>query len=128
MSFAPGYTGEEIREFVYEYERQPWGRKQAWLAEQGVSHQRFRRWRIAVFDGDVDRGLVPRNSGVMTPSNQRRQIAKDHAAHDAENEQLRARVRELEATNEALGKAIGLLHQLNAQEPEEPETNDHKSS
>ena len=38
------------------------------------------------------------------------QIAHD----DAEVARLQARVRELEATNEALGKAIGLLHEMNA--------------
>jgi hypothetical protein len=42
---------------------------------------------------------------------------------------LRARVGELEATNEALGKAIGLLHAMNAQEPDAaPTTNDPDDS
>jgi hypothetical protein len=37
---------------------------------------------------------------------------------EAELTHLRARVRELEATNEALGKAIGLLHAMNVEEPD----------
>ena len=36
---------------------------------------------------------------------------------EAELARLQARVRELEQANEALGKAIGLLHAMNAQEP-----------
>jgi hypothetical protein len=37
---------------------------------------------------------------------------------EAEMAHLRARVRQLEATNEALGKAIGLLHAMNVEEPD----------
>ena len=37
---------------------------------------------------------------------------------EAELARLRARVGELEQTNEALGKAIGLLHAMNAEEPD----------
>jgi hypothetical protein len=42
---------------------------------------------------------------------------------------LRARVHELEPTNEALGKAIGLLHAMNAEEPDAtPTTTDLDTS
>lgn len=122
VSITPGYTDDEVREFVYEYERQPWGTRQVWLDEQGVSRDRFRRWRNAVFDGDLNRGLIPREGGGMSSAADRRRFAKERAKEAAENERLRARVRELEATNEALGKAIGLLHQLSEQEPGTPET------
>ena len=40
----------------------------------------------------------------------------------AEVTRLTARVRELEDTNEALGKAIGLLHAMSEHEPAEPPT------
>ena len=43
--------------------------------------------------------------------------ARERAAHAAEVERLAARVRELEGTNMALGKAIGLLHAMNEHEP-----------
>jgi len=128
MSIAPGYTDDEVRWTVYEYVRQPWGTRQAWLAEQGVSRQQLRRWSDAVFDGHLDRGLIPREGSDMTTASQRRQIAIEQSARDIENEHLRARVHQLEATNEALGKAIGLLHQLNAQEPDPPQTNEPSSS
>ena len=46
-----------------------------------------------------------------------RERARERAAHEAEVARLNARVRELEQSNEALGKAIGLLHVMNEQEP-----------
>jgi hypothetical protein len=58
---------------------------------------------------------------MTVPPSKRTSIARaraaERAAHDEEVAKLNARVRELEQTNEALGKAIGLLHQLNEQEP-----------
>jgi hypothetical protein len=122
MSISPGFTTEQIREFVHRYELEPYGRKAIWLEGQGVSYDRLRRWRSAVFDGDLDRGLIPREGGLVTvPPEKRsgieRQRARERAAHEAEVAKLAARVRELEQTNEALGKAIGLLHQMSEQEP-----------
>ena len=123
MSISPGFTTEQIREFVHQYEIQPHGLKAVWLVSQGVSYDRLRRWRSAVFDGDLDRGLIPREGGVVTvPSEKRtgieRQRAKERARQQAELARLNARVRELEETNAALGKAIGLLHQMSEQEPD----------
>lgn len=57
----------------------------------------------------------------MTPPGKRnaleRQRATERAAHEVEVARLSDRVRELEETNAALGKAIGLLHSMNEQEP-----------
>lgn len=123
MSISAGFTSEQIREFVHQYEIQRYGQKAFWLERQGVSYDRLRRWRSAVFDGDLDRGLIPRQSGVVTvPPEKRtgieRQRARERAAQEAEVARLSARVRELEQTNDALGKAIGLLHQMSEQEPD----------
>lgn len=122
MSISVGFTAEEIREFVLEYQAQPQGRKGPWLLERGVPYERLRRWRSAVFEGDLDRALIPREGSPMTvPPSSRTSIARaraaERAAHDVEVAKLNARVRELEQTNEALGKAIGLLHQMSEQEP-----------
>ncbi len=122
MSISAGFTTEEIREFVHQYEVQPFGQKAIWLESQRVSYDRLRRWRSAVFDGDLDRGLIPREGGVVTVPPQKRtgierQRARERAAQEAELARLNARVRELEETNAALGKAIGLLHQMSEQEP-----------
>lgn len=134
MTVSAGMTAVEIREFVHEYEVQPHGQKRSWLAAQGVSVGRFRRWRDAVYAGDVDRGLVPREgSGVTVPPGRRtaleKQRAAERAAHEAEIARLTARVEELEGVNQALGKAIGLLHAMNEHEPATlPTTTDPSSS
>jgi DNA-binding transcriptional MerR regulator len=134
VSISAGFSVAEIREFVVEYERVPHGQKGPWLAAQGVSNGRFRRWQAAVFGGDLDRGLIPRDSGAMTvPPALRKALANVDAARqerdEAELAQLRERVRQLEATNEALGKAIGLLHEMNVDEPDTtPMTNDPDDS
>ena len=134
MSISAGFTAEEIREFVYAYTAQPFGRKAQWLSEQGVSYDRLRRWRLAVFDGDLDRGLIPRDSGPVkiTPGERatvERHHLKERAEHEAEVARLNARIRELEETNGALGKAIGLLHSMSEQEPgARPTTPDRSGS
>jgi len=139
MSISPGLTAAEIREFVDAYHLQPHGQKSVWLAAQGVSYHRLRRWRAAVFDGDVDRGLIPRQGGGVTvPPGKRAAVSKARTAErkDAELARLQARVDELEQGNEtlakandALGKAIGLLHAMNEQEPDAaPTTNDPNDS
>ena len=93
-------TAEEMREFVHEYEVQPYGQKVSWLSARGVSYDTFRRCRSAVFEGDLDRGLIQREGGsVRIPPSKRRalerQRAKERAAHEAEVARLDARVGEL---------------------------------
>lgn len=123
MSISPGFTSAEIREFVVEYHLLPHGRKGAWRAAQGVSIRQLRRWEATVFAGDLDRGLIPREgSGMTVPPAKRSALVQAQAAKrerdEAELARLQARVGELEATNEALGKAIGLLHAMSADEPD----------
>lgn len=125
MTISSGFTAAEIREFVHEYQLQPYGQKGTWLVAQGVSDNRMRRWRDAVFEGDLDRGLIPRESSPVTiPPSKRtaleKERARERAAQAAEVTRLTARVRELD--NEALGKAIGLLHAMSEHEPAEPPT------
>lgn len=134
MTVGAGFTSEQIREFVHEYHLRPFGQKASWLASQGVSYDKFRRWRSAVFEGDVDRGLIPRKGSPMTvPPAKRtaweRTRAAERAVDEAQIATLSARVRELEGTNEALGKAIGLLHAMSEHEPDDtPVTTDPSSS
>jgi hypothetical protein len=122
MTVGVGFTAVEIREFVHEYYVQPRGQKLSWLAGQGVTYDRLRQWRASVFEGDLDRGLVPREgSPVTVPPKIRTALEKaraaERAAHAAEVARLTERIRELEGTNDTLGKAIGLLHAMNEHEP-----------
>lgn len=122
MSISPGFTTAEIREFVHEYELVPYGEKGPWLAARGVPYDRLKRWRDAVFVGDLERALIPREgSGMTIPPAKRtafeRARAAEREAHDAERARLQARVHELERSNDALGKAIGLLHAMSEEEP-----------
>ncbi len=129
MVITAGLTSAEIVEFVYAYQRQPYGQKTSWLADQGVTPHRLRRWRAAVFDGDLDRGLIPRDGYVVTSPTERSALV--HVADVAQRElaRLQARVDELEQANEALGKAIGLLHARSEEEPgATPTPNDPSSS
>ena len=128
VSIAVGFSNEEVRDLVFAYERRPYGTKRAWLVDRGISSTVMSRWRRAVFDGDLDRSLVPREGGEMTTRGERRQIVASAREQDVEKDRLRARVRELEAANEALGKAIGLLHQRNEREPDEDPTTKGPSS
>jgi hypothetical protein len=139
VSISAGYTAVEIVEFVDEYHRQPFGQKSSWLAGRGVTYHRLRRWQAAVFGGDLDRGLIPREgSGVTIPPAKRTALAAARAAEQAQAElaRLRARVHELEQSNEglekaneALGKAIGLLHAMREHEPDAaPTTSDPRDS
>lgn len=127
MVGTPGYTAAEIRGFVHEYHLQRHGTKAAWLARQSFTKNHLARWRRLVFEGDLDRNLIPREHGGMirTPgewSAFEKARAKEIAEHLTEVSQLQARIRMLEGTNDALGKAIGLLHSMSEQEPDGPKT------
>lgn len=129
MSISPGYTSSEIREYVYAYEQVPYGQKVKWVEDKPFSMRQLYRWRHALFSGSLDWGLIPRDGSGMSPPARRHQVARDAAQareqatekslaeKDAEIEHQAARIRDLEGANEALGKAIGLLHSLNEQEP-----------
>ncbi len=122
MTLSPGFTNAEIRAYVFEYQQQPYGTKTAWLKGKPFSKHQFCRWQEAVFRGDLDRGLVPREGGTMTPRRKREFVEQSvealQSAHDAEVAALSERIRMLEGTNDALGKAIGLLHAMR-EEPDE---------
>ena len=132
MSISPGFTTAEIRELVYEYDGLPFGRKSVWLVEREFSRHVMARWRDAVYDGDLEYGLIPRENGHMTiPPGKRSALEKARAAerarHAAEVAELTARIRKLEGSNDALGKAIGLLHSLNEEEPADTPTTPDRS-
>lgn len=133
MGSTTGYTREDIREYLHQYYLQPHGTKQTWLAEQSIPPWKIRQWRKLVYEGDLDRNLIPRDHGTMSSTYSERSAfekarAKELAEHQREVEKLQERIHDLEGTNEALGKAIGLLHTLNVPEPDSTPTNAPKRS
>jgi hypothetical protein len=135
MSISPGFTTVEIRGLVFEYQLQPYGSKKAWLEQRSLSRGRMRRWSKAVFEGELDRGLIPREGSGMTstPRQKReaieRSVIAQQKAHDAEVQKLNDRIQSLEASNSALGKAIGLLHAISEEESAaDPTTTDPSAS
>ncbi|GAA4362529.1 hypothetical protein [Paeniglutamicibacter cryotolerans] len=128
-----GYTREEIREFMHQYYLQPHRTKGTWLASQSVPAWTFQQWRKLVYDGDLDRNLIPRDHGSMTRTSGERSAfekarAQEIAEHQSEVKKLQERIFELEGSNEALGKAIGLLHTLNVPGPATEATRNPKRS
>jgi hypothetical protein len=128
MTVGPrGISLDEIREMVHQYYVQPYGTRKEWLASQPVTEWTFRKWRKMIQEGDLDRNLIPREHGNMARTNGEwsafeRARAKEIANHQSEVEKLKGRIRELEGTNTALGKAIGLLHELNVPGPDTART------
>lgn len=119
-----GFTGPEKVALVEGYLGVPHGLKGVWLAERGISRCVMQAWRRAYLFGDLERGLVPRDTAGMDPSDSRAvrrleaQLAAERQARAREKAAHEAEVARLEAMNAALGKAIGLLHDLSAkQEP-----------
>lgn len=128
MGIYTGYTVEQIREILHEYNQLRHGTKAAWLREHAISETQLRSWRRAYVNGDLELHLIPRDAVWMgEPRLAPRQLAafekaraKEIADHEAEVAMLKEQVRQLESANDALGKAIGLLHELRVQEPDDP--------
>ncbi len=83
MSISPGFTAEEIRDFVHDYKVVPHGQKTHWLFAQGVSYYLLQRWQSAVFEGDLDRGLILRDGLPMMMSPSERTALVKHRANSA---------------------------------------------
>lgn len=112
-------TAVEKREAVIEYMDLPHGQKTKWLREQPFSRSSFIRWRLSYLAGDLDRGLTPRNAGLVTSSGHRmRQLEKAFAQQESEMAKLREQNEQLQATNAALGKAIGLMQKWSEHTPD----------
>ncbi len=129
MVISPGYTVDEIRVLLHEYELIGHGGKKAWRLEHGVTDRMVNKWRRAIYGGDLDRGLIARETVHMSPLERRLKAQHDPTIGQlAEIARLNARIEELEATNDVLGKAIGLLHKLSEHEPDTPPMSEPTSS
>lgn len=68
-------TAEEKREHVIAYLSRAHGTKGAYLTEHGISPRAIRRWRRAMADGNLEQGLIPRQTGNMTTDDIREIVA-----------------------------------------------------
>lgn len=57
---------EEKREHVIAYLSRRHGTKHAYLTEHGLSSKAIHRWKRALADGNLEQGLIPRQTGTMT--------------------------------------------------------------
>lgn len=112
---------------VAEYLLLPHGRKGAWLREHDLAATTIGRWRRMYLFGDLELELEPRDTSGMTVGDGTRmkqlelELARERAARAKEVQRLEGEVDRLNQVNDALGKAIGLLHERSAQQ-EPPKT------
>lgn len=130
MTVAPGFSAEEIRTLVEEYEDLPHGSKDVWLEDRGLCKAVMRRWRKAHRDGELGRGLAPhqRPTGAVALARARAaedelerireetkaKIAALEQAHQAQLAERDARIEMLAAGNLTLERAIGHLQKLDS--------------
>ena len=116
-------SAAEKADLVEEYMALRHGLKLSWLKVQAIPYSTMGKWRAAYLFGDLERGLVPRDTTGMSLESTRvkqlqKRLAQEQAERQAEQERHRAEITRLEQVNETLGKAIGLLHDRAAkQEP-----------
>jgi transposase-like protein len=101
------FSAEDRRRLVLEYFVQPHGSKAAFLRDRQIGKDQFRRWRVALADGDLDTDQVPRKTGVMTRRDAA-EVRRLQAEVDRLNEQLASERKVVDA----LGKAISVMHCL----------------
>ncbi|WP_156254282.1 hypothetical protein [Pseudactinotalea terrae] len=123
MSVRRFRTAEQKRELVYEYVGLGYGRKGPFLREHGLGEATMRRWRAQVFAGSLELGLVPRRGGLVSAEESaglarlleqqaqlQQRLADLEADHERQLADKDAELASAQATIEALGKAIELLH------------------
>ncbi len=110
------WTAGERAELVAEYLLVRHGQKGPWLAQRGIDSRMMASWRTAFFFGDLERELVPRDTSSMSPLDGVRMrqmealLQQEREARAADQVRHVEEVDRLSQANEALGKAIGLLH------------------
>jgi transposase len=114
MATSVGWTVEEKRAIVAEYEQTPHGFKQQVLDRHGVSRSRVLRWQASRDAGVLEVGFTVRRP-QKTPRTESAEIARlraENARLTAELERARRDVDDRQRALEALGKATALLQEL----------------
>ena len=110
------YTVAEKVALVEEYPMLRYGQKTVWLKAKGIAQPTITRWRRGYLYGDLEQDLIPRNTEGMSVEDGAKfqelelALARERSARLEEQAIHRAEVERLEAINQTLGKAIGLLH------------------
>ena len=106
------FSPEEIREHVLAYLKTRHGQKGAYLERHGIARELMRRWRQTIADGDLDAGLIPRQSGRMTHKDiaEITRLKRELAERDARIQRLEDEVVRSQRVSDALGKAIDVMH------------------
>lgn len=115
---------EKRAELIEQYMALPRSQKRAWIKERGLTFSQMSNWRKAYIFGDLAEGRIPRDTMPMELemsarlADLQRRLGREMDARLAERKAHEEEVARLQAMNDALGKAIGLLHERNAkQEP-----------
>lgn len=124
-------TPEQKRDHVIAYLSRPHGTKGRYLAQHNLSASTIATWRRGLADGDLERGLIPRQTGRMTFKEVRENIALRAQleemqakldASEARNNSSDTTIAKLKKNNEelhtaidALGKAIAIMHKDGAE-------------
>jgi transposase len=114
MATSDGWTVEEKRSIVAEYEQTPHGWKQRVLDRHGVSRSRVLRWQASRDAGVLEVGFSVRRP-LKTPRAESAEIARlrtENARLSAELDRARRDIDDRQRALEALGKATALLQEL----------------
>ncbi|MEJ5998764.1 hypothetical protein [Corynebacterium sp. H130] len=85
-----------------------------YIRDLGISPNTIYKWRDQMIAGDIDTGLRPRQTVVMSTdeANDIKRLLKENAELKKQNEALRRRAHANQEAAEALGKAIATLQSL----------------
>lgn len=113
------YSPEEKREHVVNYFSCKHGFKNAYLQEHDLTTRQLYRWRDQLIGGDIDTGLIPRKTVVMShdEANEMKRLRALAKEQQKQIEQLQLQLAEKERQTQAharavdsLGKAIAIMH------------------
>lgn len=115
-------TAQRKRDLVIGYLTRPYGQKKAFLDYFHLTYGQITRWEAAMADGDLDKSLVPRKTGIMTADNvheitrlrqliaaQQQELSNKDSRLDQQNRALNGKddeINKLIQVADALGKAI----------------------
>lgn len=105
------FSLEQKREHVLAYLTAAHGKKSAYLVAQGLTPNQMRQWRMALADGDLGVGLVPRHTGTMARDDvaEIRRLQAEVERLQVERDQARSDLDQMRRAADALGKAIDAM-------------------